>query len=79
MSSSEMDKAVATRRKLLGSMVSAGALLGLNAAGAAASAPAASGTTQRITKLTMTKAAAGIHFLIATRAAPAISAPITSQ
>ncbi len=43
MGLSEMDKGSPTRRKLLGSMVSAGALLGLNAAGAAASAPAASG------------------------------------
>jgi hypothetical protein len=41
MDLSHLGKSSSTRRKLLGSMVSAGALLGLNAAGAAASAPAA--------------------------------------
>jgi hypothetical protein len=41
MDLSHLDKSSSTRRKLLGSMVSAGALLGLNAAGAAASAPVA--------------------------------------
>src|ERR1019366_10172204 len=39
MSSSQKEIKSSTRRKLLGSMVSAGALLGLNAASAAASAP----------------------------------------